>query len=214
MCKKVRIQNWDKYQARADKDLPWCKLWGTFFDTTWIKDLPNEDKFFPLIILDLARKNANNIPKENLFELNLYRDYGYKVSQKKVNTLCKLLINKGFLSDECPTNIGLDKDKIREDKEEEEEKIISQISNLLISLEPLKEQIKAYLNENASKNKNKILSCKRQRTLLLEISNSRDRCADDGLFKTALEGCIKYKACNVGYLNAIIRNKKTQVVEK
>lgn len=214
MGKFLSVQNWDKYQARKDKDLPWCKLWGSLFDKPWMKDFPNDEKFFPLIILDLSRKYGNEIPEENFFEINLYRDYGYKVSQKKANLMIKTLINKGFLSDKCPTNVGLDKDKIRQDKELEKDKIISQIGNLLIPLNGLKEKVNTYLQENASKNKSKLLSPQRQKTLILELLNCRDRCADDPLFEFALDGAIKYKACNIGYINAIIRNKKTQVVEK
>lgn len=212
--KVISVQNWEKYQARKDKDLPWCKLWGALFDKSWMKDLPNDDKFFPLIILDLSRKYGNEIPEENFFEINLYRDYGYKVSTKNVNLLLKALINKGFLSDKCPTNVGLDIDKIRLDKDKEEDKRISQISNLLISFNGLQDKIKAYLEINASKNKTKLLSSKRQQTLLLELVNSRDRCADETLFKFAVEQTVGRGIANIGYINAIIKNKKTQVIEK
>ena len=210
------LENWGQYQARTDKDLPWCKLWGSLFHKLWMKDLADDQKFLVLIFLDLARENGNKIPEENLIKINLERNYGFMMPQEKVNKVCKLLISKGFLSDKCPTNVGLDIDKIREDKEKEKDKIISQISNLLIlfSNNGLQQKTKAYLEANALKNKRKCLSPKRQQTLLLELVNTRSRCADDALFEYALSGAVEYKACNIGYVNAIIRNRKTQVVEK
>ena len=87
--------------------------------------------------------------------------------------------------------------------------ISSQIENLLkffsISLQT---KIEEYLRKVALKNKTKVLTLGRKKTLLLELSNSRETCNDDGIFLEAVEGAIKYEACNIGYIDAIIKNKK------
>lgn len=178
--------------------------------------MKDEDKIIPIILFDLARINANKIPKEAVKESNLSRKYGLNVSQSKFNRLCKFFIIKGFLSDNSPTDVGLDKDKIRLDKIRLENIQETQIKNLLISFEKvgLKSQVQAYLDLSASLNKSKKISPRRQLTILLELDGSLQRCSDGVMFKYALEGSLSYKAPNIGYLNAIIKNKRIKVTEK
>ncbi len=92
--------------------------------------------------------------------------------------------------------------------------ISTQIENLLISFNGLQEKVKTYIEENAKKNKTKKISDQRKQTLLLELLNAKERCNDASVFETALSGAVKYNACNIGYVNAIIKSKKTKVVEK
>lgn len=99
-------------------------------------------------------------------------------------------------------------------KEIYKEIISPQIENLLVSFNGHQEKVKEYLNEIALKNKSKKISDSRKRTALLELFNSRQRCADDAIFFKALDGSLKYHACNIGYINAIIKNQKTKVIEK
>lgn len=101
----ISIQNWEKYQARTDKDLPWCKLWGSFFDKFWWLDLDDKHKIFPIIFLDLARKFGNRIPEEAISSKNLSRSYGVKSTPTSVSSLCNLLVLKGFLSDNSRTKV-------------------------------------------------------------------------------------------------------------
>lgn len=116
----LHVLNWDKYQARTDKDLPWCKLWGTLFDRPWFQLLPDSGKLLTIVLLDLARKTGNRIAEEYLFIEYLKGNYGilrdFKTN-KEVFILCKLLSDNDFLSD----NASDIQDKIREDKTRQEE---------------------------------------------------------------------------------------------
>lgn len=104
--------NWDKYQARTDKDLPWCKLWGTLFDRPWFQKLPDGAKFFALVMLDLARKTGNRIGEEYVFIDYLKGNYGILSTKKDVFMYAKMLSINGFLSDNMSDIQEEDKDKI------------------------------------------------------------------------------------------------------
>lgn len=89
--------------------------------------------------------------------------------------------------------------------------ILSQNEVLLSLFSPiLREKVLIYLDRVAKKNKSKVLSDGRKNTLLLELTNSKSLCNNDQLFGEALEGAISRDACCIGYINAIIKNKKTQ----
>ena len=91
------------------------------------------------------------------------------------------------------------------------ENISLQIKDLLLPIEShLKARIEAYFSKAAANNKTKRITEGRKLTLLLELLNSKETCADDKLFTEAIEGAIKYNACNIGYVNAIIKRKKLQ----
>ena len=108
----LHILNWDKYQARSDKDLPWCKLWGTLFYKPWFQKMPDSGKFFTVVLLDLARKTGNNIGEEYVFIEYLRGNYGILSTQNEVFMFCKCLSSNDFLSD----NTDDLQDKIRQDK--------------------------------------------------------------------------------------------------
>lgn len=110
--KYIRILNWDKYQARTDKELPWCKLWGRLFDMPWFQDLPQSDRFIVIALLDLARKFNNNLTEELIFKGYLNRNYAILSSREELLKLCKLLQQNKFLSDQA---VGLEGDKSRVD---------------------------------------------------------------------------------------------------
>ena len=114
----LHILNWDKYQARTDKELPWLKLWGRLFKTPWFQLLPDEEKFVTIALLDLARQFHNNIPEELIFKGYLRGNYGVFISQERIFNLCKVLVSNDFLSDNCPTNVEVEGDKIRQEKSE------------------------------------------------------------------------------------------------
>jgi hypothetical protein len=114
--RRISVLNWDKYQARSDKDLPWCKLWGTLFDRPWFQNMPDNGKIFAIVLLDLARKTGNFIGEEYLLTRYLSGNYGLLCSQNEVFIFCKSLRCNGFLSD----NVSDLQDKIRQDKIREE----------------------------------------------------------------------------------------------
>lgn len=110
--KTIQVLNWDKYQARADKELPWCKLWGALFKRPWFQNLPDDEKFVTIVFLDLARQFNNKIPDLSEFKGYLRGNYGVFMDEERVFNLCKVLSDNEFLSDSA-SDI---QDKRREDK--------------------------------------------------------------------------------------------------
>lgn len=89
--------------------------------------------------------------------------------------------------------------------------ILSQNGVLLNSFNSiLQEKVKVYLSRVANKNKSKVITEGRKNTLLNELSSARSLCNNDQLFGDALEAAIQRDACCVEYVNAVIKNKKTQ----
>lgn len=89
--------------------------------------------------------------------------------------------------------------------------ISSQTERLLTLFTPiLKEKIDIYISRVANKNKSKVVTVGRKLTLVTELYNSKQRCNNDQLFGEALEASISRDACCIGYVNAVIKNKKTQ----
>lgn len=97
MGKWYCIENWHKYQARTDKELPWLKLWGQLFDKPWWQEMDDKNKIIPVVLLDAARRFNNKIPKK----IDYYaRNYNLKASQEEFVFVCKCLKINGFLSDQ------------------------------------------------------------------------------------------------------------------
>ena len=80
--------------------------------------------------------------------------------------------------------------------------LLAQFSNTL------QEKIKVYIERVRLKNKSKVITEGRKVTLLNELWNSKERCADDTLFGYALDMAIQYDACCIGYINKVWANKK------
>lgn len=95
-------------------------------------------------------------------------------------------------------------------KVEDKIKIISpQVVDLLGQFSTiLQEKIKVYIERVRNKNKSGVITEGRKLTLLTELWNVRGRCNDDTLFAYALEAAIGYDAPNIGYISAVIKNKK------
>lgn len=92
----IKVSNWEIYQARTDKDLPWFKLWSRFFDRLWWQELEDKFKIVPIIFLNTARKFNNKCPDK----LSYYqRIYNLKLSEEEMLFVCKLLKDEGFLFD-------------------------------------------------------------------------------------------------------------------
>ena len=116
--KIIRVLNWEKYQARADKELPWCKLWGSLFKRPWFQELKDDEKFVTIIFLDLARQFNNFIPDLSEFKGYLRGNYGLFMEEERVFKLCKVLADNGFLSD----NMSDIQDKTRVDEMRRDDK--------------------------------------------------------------------------------------------
>ena len=125
MPRSFYLINWHKYQPRTDKELPWLKLWGSFFDKPWWQEMDDDLKVIPLIFLDVSRRFNGKMPTKTDYYL---RNYNLKLSEKQFEICCKYLITNGFLSD-SPSDL---QDKIRVDKTREERDIVN---NLLITKE-------------------------------------------------------------------------------
>lgn len=108
----IHVLNWEKYQARSDKELPWCKLWGALFKRPWFQQLQDDEKFCTILFLDLARQFNNRIPDLSEFKGYLRGNYGLFMEEERVFNLCKLLSHKEFLSD----NVSDIQDKTRLDE--------------------------------------------------------------------------------------------------
>jgi hypothetical protein len=134
----IHVLNWDKYQARSDKELPWCKLWGRLFKTPWFQLLDDPEKFCTIAILDLARQFSNKISEELIFKGYLKGNYGLFMSEERISKLCKVLSDNEFLSDNCPTKVSLEGDKKDIDKKERERTDEKRPTNTPNSLEETK----------------------------------------------------------------------------
>lgn len=90
--------------------------------------------------------------------------------------------------------------------------IISEQNQILLDSfgSVLKEKVVLYISRIMKKNKSGIISEGRRFTILNELFNSKQRCSDENSFGYALDQAISRDACNIGYINAIIKNKKTE----
>ena len=74
----------------------------------------------------------------------------------------------------------------------------------------LQNKIEVYIDRVCKKNKSGVITEGRKVTLLNELFTTKDRCNNDEIFGYAMDQAIGRDACNIGYINAIIKNKKTQ----
>jgi len=89
--------------------------------------------------------------------------------------------------------------------------ISEQVKNLFNSFDDnIKNKVDVYLNRVAKGNKSGVITIGRKRTLMLELINSKDRCNNDDIFGYALDQTIDRDACCIGYVNAVIKNRKTE----
>ena len=131
-----------------------------------------------------------------------YRNTNPKLLQKieKKYRATKSRTKVSLKTDNQPTNLNLPN---------QDNLIISAQADGLLKqfTSTLQEKIKVYIERNRLKNKSKVLTEGRKVTLLTELWNTKERCVDDSLFGYAVDMAIQYAAENIGYINAIIKNK-------
>jgi len=89
--------------------------------------------------------------------------------------------------------------------------ISEQVKNLFDSFDSnFQNKITIYLDRITKKNKSGIITDGRKLTLLNELFTSKDRCNNNEIFGYSMDQAINKDACNIGYINAIIKNKKTE----
>jgi hypothetical protein len=106
----------------------------------------------------------------------------------------------------CPTDIQTD------NTDNTYNTVASQTTGLLASFNiSLQEKIKVYIERNRLKNKSQAITEGRKQTLITELWNSKERCADDNTFGYAVDQAIQHDACCIGYVNKVWANKKAKV---
>lgn len=89
--------------------------------------------------------------------------------------------------------------------------IVAQNRVLLTFFNPiLQDKINVYMDRVSKKNKSKVITEGRKNTLLNELINAKSLCNNDNIFGQAVDASIDRDACCIGYVNAVIKNKKTQ----
>lgn len=124
---------------------------------------------------------------------------GTRVSPKTVGGVSPKKVH-AIITKENITKENITKDNIAE-----------QVKNLFdFFSSDIQNKISIYLDRVAKKNKSGIITEGRKLTLINELFNAKERCNDDAVFAFALDQTISRDACCIGYINAVIKNKKTQ----
>lgn len=109
---------------------------------------------------------------------------------------------KGYTKGPLPTNLTNLTNQPNLTNSTQADSLLTQFPN------SLQEKLKVYIERVKQKNKSKVITEGRRLTLLTELWNTRERCAADDIFGYAVEMAINYDACVIGYVNAVIKNKK------
>lgn len=211
----IHIKNLEKYHpGYKDRSLQWCKIHFSMLNADPMFELLCEIdrwRFVAFIMLELQAKHP--IPLDSAY----LRRKGFDFKKRPIFLTVKMLHNfidivtkEGSvtqLSETCSDSVTQSRDTKSRDI-----KIISaQIENLLRQFSAqVQEKAKVLMERVALKNKSKQITEGRKLTLLTELFNSKERCNNEELFNYALEMSLNYDAPNIGYINAIIRNKKAK----
>lgn len=162
-------------------------------------------RFVAFVMLELQLKHPVSLNPDYLTRK------GFNLKKRPIALTIKMLQNFTERVTQDEKLCSVEKEIEKEIDIEKEKNILSQIDNLLGQFPTaLQKDIKTYLNRVATKNKSGLITDSRKMTLLNELYNARSHCADDDLFSYALEASITHDAPNIGYINAVIRNKKTK----
>lgn len=205
----IRVKNLEKYQHYKDRNITsWIKIDCKILDDPHFFILKDFQKYFWIGILILSSRNKNLLPLD-------YSWIARRISNskpQKIKEAIDIFLSLEWVEITENSRPSLDRVYSKDFKELKTLNIPSQIENLLMSFkESTREKIRLYMEGVASLNKSKKVSLSRKRTLLLELVNSRERCEDEALLCCGLDASVKYKAYNIYYINAVIKNSKMKI---
>jgi hypothetical protein len=157
-----------------------------------------------MILLELEAKFP--LPNEDRYWVRK----GFDLKIRPMSLTIQMLHNFVEVVTEEEKLCTLYKEEIYKEEKEIDKINPSQVSDLLTKFSnSLQEKIKVYIDRARQKNKSKVITEGRKLTLLTELYNTKGRCADDSLLSFALDMAINYDAPCIGYINAVIKNKKS-----
>lgn len=134
-----------------------------------------------------------------------WKVYPKKVTVPQKDTKCIPKRSRGVPQKDTPIYT---KDNIQKTTKDN---IIEQAKRLFGSFDNnFQNKIEVYMNRVCNKNKSGVITEGRKVTLLNELFTTKDRCNNDEIFGYAMDQAISRDACNIGYINAIIKNKRTK----
>lgn len=202
----IHIKNLEKFHpGYKDRKLQWCKAHFNMINANpEFEVLTEVDKwrFLTLIMLELQAQRPIPLDENYLKRKGMTDKRPISLTIKMLHNFINIVSE---LSNDCALEIEIETEK------EIDKDNISQIEALL-KLFPsiLQTHIKTYWDRARLKNKSKIITDGRRLTMLNELYNAYQLCNDQQLFSYALETAIRYDAPNIGYINAVIKNKKTE----
>lgn len=204
----IHVKNIEKYQPKYKdgRRLLWIRWDLDSISDYKITKLTPEQRWLLVGLICLEVKNKGPIPWDEIWisdQLGFAKNHIHKhllmlQTLELIVTDCNDIIESSSPTIHNITNNTDNTNNIANPKED-----------LLIQFNSsFQEKIKVYIERNRLKNKSQTITEGRKQTILTELWNAKERCADDQLFSYALEMSINYDACNIGYVNAIIKNKK------
>lgn len=200
------IKNLEKYQPqyKDGRRLLWIR-WNVNAHRDYkLNKLTPAANWLFVVMICLATENKNQIPEDKDW---LSKESG--VDKKAIHKCLLMLQTLELIVTDCNNESKSLYPTDRQTDNTNDTNNISQVSDLLNQFSnQIKEKAIVYIERNRLKNKSKVITEGRKQTLLLELYNTKERCGNDELFEKALECSINYDACNIGYVGAIIKNKK------
>ncbi len=203
----IHVKSLEKFHPKyKDRTLQWAKIYFKMIqgdpETEMLHEI-DRGRLISFILLELQAKEP--IPNNDEY----FRRKGFAIEIRPMSLTLQMLHNFVICVDEEEKVRYIEKE-IEEEKEIEKD-IIPQIEALLKLFSPtIQTNIKVYIDRAGLKNKSKVITDGRRLTMLNELYNAYQRCNDQQLFSYALETATKYDAPNIGYINAVIKNKKTE----
>ena len=198
----IHIKNLEEYQPKYKdgRRLIWIRWDIDSLGDLKITKLNPVQKwlFIGLICLEVKEQQAIPLDEKWLSErLGIEKKHIYK-HLLMLQTLELIVISRNEMS---PTDRQTDITDIT-DNISQADGLLKQFSNIL------QDKIKVYIERIRLKNRSKVITDGRKVTLLTELWNSKERCADDNVFAYAIDMAISYDACCIGYVNKVWANKK------
>ena len=204
----IHVKNLEKYHpGYKDRRLQWCKAHFNMLNADPEFEMLTEvDKwrFLTLVMLELQMQQPVPFDETYLKRKGMHDKRPIRLSIKMLHNFIELIQESHNL---CGVEIEIE----TETETEIEKDNIPQIEALLkLFNSTLQTHIKTYWDRARLKNKSKVITDGRRLTMLNELYNTYQRCNDPQLFSYALETAIRYDAPNIGYIDAVIKNRKIQ----